>query len=218
MPLLFNITPDSHKASVMAALEKDIVETRQGHLNTGMHGNYYMALQLIAEQRNDLMTLMTTKETFPSYGYMLKNGATTIWEEWDGDNSQIHNTMISIGMWFIRGLGGIQADDLHPGFKHFIAAPGVESGLRRVHATHRSPYGLISSAWERNGATVVYDLQAPPNSTATVILPAVSLDSVSEGDGPVAAQPGITAIAFKDGRFTCTVASGNYRFKTQLPE
>lgn len=216
MPLLFNITPPSHRAKVLAALEKDIVETRQGHLNTGMHGNYYMALLLINERRNDLMTLMTTKDTFPSYGYMLKNGATTIWEEWDGDNSQIHNTMISIGMWFIKGLGGIQVDETNPAFKHFTAAPGIESGLGYVRATHLSPYGRISSSWKRSDATLIYDLEVPPNSTATVILPAISLESVCESDSPVATQAGISKVSFNEGLFTCTVESGHYQFTTKL--
>jgi len=120
--------------------------------------------------------------------------------------------MISIGMWFIRGLGGIQADDDHPGLKHFIAAPGIESGLKHVTAKHLSEYGWISSAWKREGNTVTYDLEVPPNSTATVILPAAALEAVAENDGPVAEQPGISHAACENGLFRCDVASGKYRF------
>jgi len=212
MPLLFNVTPESERAKVLAALEKDIVETRKGHLNTGMHGNYYMARLLIDERRNDLLTLIHTKEDFPSYGFMLKNGATTILEEWDGDNSQIHNTMISVGMWFIRGLGGIQADEAHPGFKHFTASPGVESGLGHVEATHLSEYGQIVSAWKKEGGVLTYDLTVPPNSTATVILPATALGAVMESGNPAAAQPGISNAACENGLFRCDVVSGMYKF------
>ena len=212
MPLLFNVTPESERAKVLAALEKDIVETRKGHLNTGMHGNYYMARLLIDERRNDLLTLIHTKEDFPSYGFMLKSGATTILEEWDGDNSQIHNTMISIGMWFIRGLGGIQADEANPGFKHFTASPGVESGLGRVEATHLSEYGQIESKWKKDGNTLTYELTVPPNSTATVILPAAALDAVQESGQPVAAQPGISNAACENNLFRCSVVSGTYKF------
>ncbi len=217
MPLLFNITPDTHRPKIFAALEKDIVETRKGHLNTGMHGNYYMARLLIGERRNDLMTLMHTQDTFPSYGNMLKNGATTILEEWDGDNSQIHNTMISIGMWFIRGLGGIQADEAYPGFKHFTASPGIESGLGSVAATHVSEYGSIVSAWKREGDALTYDLVVPPNSTATVILPAPALDTVEEGVGPAMNQSGISNTVCENGLFRCDVVSGTYQFKIPVP-
>lgn len=212
MPLLFQITPESSRAKVFEALEKDIVETHQGHLNTGMHGNYYMARLFIDEHRNDLLTMIHTKDTYPSYGYMIKNGATTIWEEWDGDNSQIHNTMISLGMWFIRGLAGIQVDEAQPGFKHFIAAPGIDSGLREVSATHESEYGLISSAWIHDAKGLQYNLDVPPNSTATVVLPAAQMASVEESAKPVAQQPGITNLSCEDGFFRCDVASGSYRF------
>lgn len=217
MPLLFNVTPEAERAKVLAALEKDIVETRKGHLNTGMHGNYYMARLLIDERRNDLLTLIHTQEDFPSYGFMLKNGATTILEEWDGDNSQIHNTMISIGMWFIRGLGGIQADESTPGFKHFTAAPGIESGLGHVTATHLSEYGQISSAWKRAGDRLTYELEVPPNSTATVILPATALEAVQESGQPAAAQPGLANAACENGLFRCDVVSGKYRFAVPDP-
>ncbi len=218
MPLLFDITPESHQKQVMAALEKDIVETRQGHLNTGMHGNYYMARHFIAERRNDLLTLIMTKRTYPSYGFMLDNGATTIWEEWDGDNSQIHNTMTSVGMWFIAGLGGIQVDEKHPGFKHFTAAPGVESGLNSVAATHRSPYGQIESAWQREGGKLLYKLTIPPNSAASIVLPAASLESVLEGGEAASGQVGLSNVAFDQGLFRCDAVSGTYRFAVQLPQ
>ncbi len=92
-----------------------------------MHGNYFMAKYLIQRRRNDLLALMHTKEDFPSFGYMIANGATTIWEEWDGDNSQIHNTMISVGLWFIEGLAGIRYDEQAPGFQHFTPRPASKA-------------------------------------------------------------------------------------------
>lgn len=213
MPLLFGITPPDKRAGVFSALEKDIVETRDGHLNTGMHGNYYMARLLLRERRNDLLTLMHTKETYPSYGFMLKNGATTIWEEWDGDNSQIHNTMISVGMWFIAGLGGIQLDEAHPGFKHFTLAPGLESGLSMVRAVHHSPYGQILSAWKKDETGLEYLAEVPPNSTASLVLPAASIDAVKESGLPLEESSGITNIRVQEGLLYCDLAAGNYHFQ-----
>ena len=116
-----------------------------------MHGNYFMTKYLIAHRRNDLLALMHTKQDFPSFGNMIRNGATTIWEEWDGDNSQIHNTMISVGLWFIEGLAGIRYDEKASGFKHFIAAPGVESGLKQVDASLMTGYGKISQCVAHRG-------------------------------------------------------------------
>ena len=217
LPLLFGITPQTARPQVMAALERDITVTRNGHLNTGMHGNYFMAKYLIAQRRNDLLTLMHSKEDFPSFGHMLRSGATTIWEEWDGDNSQIHNTMISVGLWFIEGLAGIRCDEKSPGFQHFLAAPGVESGLKRVDASLATGYGRIVSAWRIENNTLSWDLTVPPNTTATVILPAAEVSAVRERGQPVVSQPGVTHAAVAGGLFRCEVASGAYRFTSRLP-
>ncbi len=217
LPLLFGITPEGVAPKVMAALEHDITVTRNGHLNTGMHGNYFMTKYLIGERRNDLLALMYTKEDFPSFGHMIRNGATTIWEEWDGDNSQIHNTMISVGLWFIEGLGGIRYDEKAPGFKHFIAAPGVESGVRQVDASLMTGYGKIRSAWQVDGENLTWELAVPANTTATAILPAIEIGVVREGGQPVGTQAGISRPSVAEGLFRCDVASGTYRFTSRLP-
>ena len=217
LPLLFGITPKDLAPRVMAALEHDITVIRNGHLNTGMHGNYFMAKYLIDQRRNDLMTIMHAREDFPSFGHMIRNGATTIWEEWDGDNSQIHNTMISVGLWFIEGLAGIRYDEGMPGFNRFIAAPGIESGLKRVDASLTTGYGKIVSSWRVENNTLAWDLAVPPNTTATVILPAVGLDRVRESGRPVASQPGVDDPVVASGIFRCNVASGIYHFTCELP-
>ncbi len=182
-----------------------------------MHGNYFMAKHLIEQRRNDLLTLMHTKKDFPSFGHMIRNGATTIWEEWDGDNSQIHNTMISVGLWFIEGLAGIRCDEQFPGFKHFIAAPGVESELKRVDASLTTGYGRIIRAWRVEGDTLTWELTVPPNTTASVVIPATELGAVREGGLPVQAQPGISLPTIEKGLFRCDVSSGAYRFTSRIP-
>jgi len=217
MPLAFGITPSHVAPQVMAALERDITVTREGHLNTGMHGNYFMTKYLIHQRRNDLLSLMHCKEDFPSFGFMLRNGATTIWEEWDGDNSQIHNTMISVGLWFIEGLGGIRYDENAPGCRHFIAAPGVESGLHRVDVSLTTGYGKIASAWRVENNTLTWQLTVPPNTTATVILPCAGLDTVRESGQAAASRPGVAHPAVDKSLFRCDVASGVYHFASELP-
>lgn len=171
MPLLFNITPEPLRAQVLSNLAQDILVTHKGHLNSGMHGTYYMTKYLMQNGRNDLVYSMVSQDTYPSWGFMLKNGATTIWEEWDGDNSHIHNTLISIGMWFIQGLGGIRWDENEPGYKNIIINPGVVDGLDYVKSSQRSPYGQIVSNWARKGDQIEFDITVPANSRATIVLP-----------------------------------------------
>ncbi|NLE67442.1 MAG: hypothetical protein GX608_08490, partial [Lentisphaerae bacterium] len=216
MPLLFGITPPDDAPRVREALEHDIRVARNGHLNTGMHGSYFMAKYLIDRGRNDLLALMHTKEDFPSFGHMIRSGATTIWEEWDGDNSQIHNTLISVGLWFIEGLAGIRPDEREPGFRHFIAAPGVESGLKRVDAALATGHGRIGSAWHVSGDTFHWTLAVPPNTRATVLIPAADAGGVLESGQPAACQPGVSGAGFENGLFRAEVASGEYQFSSRM--
>ncbi|MCC6485856.1 MAG: family 78 glycoside hydrolase catalytic domain [Candidatus Hydrogenedentes bacterium] len=203
MPLLFKITPEDLRPTVMDALEHDIVVTRKGHLNSGMHGTYYLAKYLMLTGRNDLVYTMVSQDTFPSWGFMLKNGATTIWEEFNGDNSQIHNTLISIGMWFIQGLGGIRWDENEPGYKHVIIAPGVVEGLNYVKSSNRSPYGTIVSEWARKKNRIEFHIVVPANSHATVTLP-----SGDYGKG----LEDVRVVEQADKQVVCEVPAGEYRF------
>jgi alpha-L-rhamnosidase len=116
-----------------------------------------------------------------------------------------------------EGLAGIRCDEKAPGFQHFIAAPGVESGLKRVDASLTTGYGKIVSAWRVDGNTLTWDLAVPPNTTATVVIPAVGLGTVRESGRPVESQPGIAHPTVAKGLFRCDVASGAYRFTGQLP-
>jgi len=203
MPLLFNITPEDLRPQVMAALEHDILVTRNGHLNTGMHGTYYMAKYLMLRGRNDLVYSIVSQDTFPSWGFMLKNGATTIWEEFNGDNSQIHNTLISIGMWFIQGLGGIRWDEKEPGYKHVIIAPGLVDQLSFVKAANRSSYGTIVSEWTRKDDQLEFHMVVPPNSHATITLP--------PGDYGQGLND-VEVAEHSDKQVVCLAPAGEYRF------
>lgn len=116
-----------------------------------------------------------------------------------------------------RVVGDIRGDEQAPGFQHFIASPGVESGLKRVNASLTTGYGRIASAWRVEGDTLNWELTVPPNTTATVVIPATGLDAVRESGLPVAAQPGIARSTVENGLFRGDVASGAYRFTSRLP-
>ena len=117
-----------------------------GHIDAGMHGMYFLLKFLMEEDRNDLIYDMASKTDYPSWGYMLEQGATTIWENWSG-GSHIHDTLISIGSWFIQGIGGIRIDEKSPGFRHFLIKPAVVGDLTFARTRYRSPYGPIVSNW-----------------------------------------------------------------------
>jgi alpha-L-rhamnosidase len=124
-PLHVGLVPDGMREDLAKQLACLILEKNKGHLNTGMLGTYFMFEYLMETGRNDLIYNMVNQKTYPGWGYMIEQGATTIWEQWNGQNSQIHNCYLSVGKWFVQGLGGIRPDEGNPRFSHFYIDPGL---------------------------------------------------------------------------------------------
>jgi alpha-L-rhamnosidase len=182
-----------------------------------MQGTYYLLKLLINEGRNDLIYEMANQDTFPGWGYMLENGATTIWEQWDGEHSHIHNTLISIGAWFIQGLGGIQYDPDSPGFKHFFIRPGIVGDLTHVRSSYRSIHGMIESNWTRDGERLTLNVVIPPNTTATVTVPAARPGDVTVEDERAQRLTGaVSEMRHEDGRVSFLIGAGEYRITSHL--
>jgi len=205
-PLLTGIVPPELRKGVMERLEHTIRVRNGGHLDTGMHGTYFVMRYLMEADRNDLVFDMTTKRDYPGWGYMLANGATTSWEGWTGQ-SHIHDTLISIGAWFTEGLAGIRSDGKSPGFKHFIIKPAVVGDLTFAKAKYRSIHGEIASDWRIENGTFTLHVTVPPGTTATVVVP---------GEGPVHTQARRSpAVGGRGGR-RYEVAAGTHAFETSL--
>jgi alpha-L-rhamnosidase len=172
-PLLTGAVPAELRGRVAQTLEDTIRRRNGGHLDTGMHGTYFLLKYLMETGRNDLIYGMTNTEEYPGWGYMLANGATTSWEGWTGQ-SHIHDTLISIGAWFIEGVAGIRSDGVSPGFQHFVIAPAVGGGLTFAKARYHSIRGDIVSDWRIENGKFELQVTVPPGSTATVYLPGKS--------------------------------------------
>ncbi len=212
MPLLFGVAPDDLQAAVMNKLVEDIEVTRKGHLHAGIHGMYFMFKLFSRENREDLLYQMVNQTTFPGWGFMREQGATTIWEEWNGDNSQIHDTLLSVGSWFISGIGGIRPDDRQPGFQHFIIKAAVVGDLTWARTSYRSIQGPIRTAWEKKGNSFSLEVQVPVNTTATVYVPAQKESVLTESGRPAAESPGVAFVRWDQGFAIFRVGSGTYRF------
>lgn len=210
-PLLVDVMPEELRAKVMDNLEHAILVNRKGHLNSGMHGTYFMLKLLMQESRNDLIFEIANKKTYPGWGYMLEQGATTIWESWTG-GSHIHDTLISIGSWFIQGIGGIRIDESSPGFKHFFIKPQAVGDLTWAKTTYNSIYGKIVSDWYFKNNLMKLNVTIPANTTATVSVPAESEDSVTESGRPASTSTGVTFLRMEDGSAVFSVNSGSYSF------
>ena len=170
-PLLVGLPPEELRPYLERKLEETILENDKGHINAGISGHVLLLEQLTRARRSDLVFEMVSKTTYPSWGYMLENGATTIWEQWDGENSRCHSSFLGIGAWFIRGLAGIEPDPKKPGYKHFFIQPQVCGNVTSCQASYNSIRGPIESSWKIEDGAFELNVVIPPGTSATVILP-----------------------------------------------
>ncbi len=170
-PLLTGVAPESERAVLHANLLHCLNKKNRGHPDTGMLGTLFLIEYLSTTGRDDLILGLYQKTDYPGWGYMLAQGATTFWEQWNGYWSQIHSCFTSADNWLYHRLAGIRPDPDHPGFKNVIIQPAIVGDITWAKATHHGPYGLITSQWHREGDQVVLEATIPPNSTATIRLP-----------------------------------------------
>jgi alpha-L-rhamnosidase len=220
LPLAFGLVPEEMKAKIFAHLVDKIENETHGHIGTGLIGGQYLNRVLSDNGRADLACTIASQKDYPSWGYMVEQGATTIWELWNGNtadptmNSGNHVMLIGdLVVWLHEYLAGIAPDDAQPGFKHIIMRPTPVGELTLVKATHRSPYGLIASEWHRDGNTFDWQIEVPPNTTATVYVP--NLSHAGQARETRGAGKGAELVG-KDANATVyTVGSGQYHFISQ---
>jgi alpha-L-rhamnosidase len=151
------------------------VKADGGHLDVGVLGARAILSALSENGQAQAAYDLAVQDTYPSWGWWIVNGATTLYENWnikaERDISLNHMMFGEIGGWFFRGIGGILIDEKQPGFKNILLRPNFVQGLDHFEATHEGPYGQIVSAWKRSGKKVSYTVTIPANSTATLSLP-----------------------------------------------
>jgi len=216
LALLLGIVPQELRAGVAKNLEDTILVKDSGHFNSGMHGTYFLLKELMEDDRNDLIYQMVSKRDFPSWGYMLAQGATTSWESWFGE-SHIHDTLISVGAWFIEGIGGIRVDEKAPGFRHFFLKPALVGDLTFARTSYKSVHGMIVSNWRIENGTLHMEATVPPGTSATLYLPSSAPDAVTERGRPAAQARGVRSSGVEKGKAVFELASGTYQFVSKLP-
>jgi alpha-L-rhamnosidase len=170
LPLYFGITPGKDRAAVIQHLIKKI-GANDDHISTGVIGTQWLMRGLTEFHQADLAEKIATNKDYPGWGYMVKNGATTIWELWNGNtadpamNSQNHIMLLGdLLTWCFEDLAGIAPAG--PGFRTIRMNPVFPKRLDSVNASYDCPYGLIKSSWRRNGDTLSWDITIPPNTKA----------------------------------------------------
>jgi alpha-L-rhamnosidase len=216
LALRFDLLPPELRDAAGRRLAANVEQA--GHLTTGFVGNGLICPTLGEIGRSDLAWNLVLTNSYPSWLFSVKNGATTIWERWDGwtpehgfqdaaMNSFNHYSLGSVGAWLYSGSAGIKLDEAHPGYKHFLLQPQFTSRLSSVKASIDSPYGLIRSRWQIRGGQIEYEVTVPPNTTAELILPVPAQEVRQSG----------RQIQEKGGPVTrLSIAAGSYHFSLPL--
>jgi alpha-L-rhamnosidase len=228
LPLFLDMVPKDHRGQVAGNLDNDILYHHDTHLTTGFIGVRYL-MPLLTELGDSYLAYdLAVQTTYPSWGYMAANGATTLWELWQNKtgpsmNSHDHHMMGSVDAWFYESLGGINVDPDHPGYRHIRIEPQVVRDLTSVSATVGTVRGNVTSSWTHEPGVITLQVDVPVNSTATVSIPKdeeMTQITVHEGDRTVwekgqfvEGTPGVTAGKLVDGRAVLEVGSGHYAFR-----
>ena len=208
-PLAFGLVPQKYELAVFNTLVNHIIKNTKGHFDTGMMATPYVLEVLTKYGRADLAYTLMNQRDFPSFGYNIEHGATTLWETWDGKASHDHPMFGSVTAWFYQALGGINPDVSAPGFKHVIIKPSIIDELDSVSVNYHSVYGNIASSWSLEGDKLVMKVSVPANTRASVYVPAINSASVSTD------VQGIKPLGFDKSHTLFKVPSGNYVFTSK---
>ncbi len=223
MALKFDLLPEALRPLAAKYLEDDI-HGKGDHLSTGFVGVSYLLPTLTNAGKLDTAYTLLMQDSFPSWLFSVKHGATTIWERWDGwtpekgfqdpgMNSFNHYSLGSCGEWLFDAAAGIDLDPANVAFRHILLRPKVDGPLTWVKAHHDCLYGRIESDWTRENGSLTLNVTIPPNTTATVYMPAGNANQVMEGAGPAAKAVGVKFLRSEPGLAVYEVASGSYMFK-----
>ena len=212
---------DADKCKLAAKHLVEAVKRKNWHLSTGFVGLSYLLPSLSQTGNLDVAYRLLNNETYPSWGYSIKNGATTIWERWDGwtedkgfqdpgMNSFNHYAFGSVGRWMFGVVAGIDIES--PGYKRIIIHPQPGGGFSYAKASYESIHGMIESFWKKEGDVFTLNVTVPPNTKATVYVPAKSSGSVTESGLPAGTCEGVRFLRMEADRVVYEVGSGKYEF------
>lgn len=198
LALHFDLLPDAVRPLAVAELAADI-NRREMHLSTGFVGSPYLPHVLSSGGRADIAYALLNQTSWPSWLYAVTQGATTIWERWDGwteengfqipeMNSFNHYAYGAVGAWLYNTVAGIEPDAIQPGYKHVILRPQPGGGLTSACGKLKTPYGELISDWKYDNNTFVWTVVVPPNATAAVHLPELGAGTISLDGAPAEAR------------------------------
>lgn len=220
IPIALGLVDDPYKEDVLNSLIDDIIENNF-HTTSGDVGHRYVLQALAENNRSDIIFKMSQKTDYPSYGYQIGHGATTLTEAWDGPTvgkSQNHFMIGHIEEWFYNGLAGLHASyNLKEDIFNFVIKPFFEEALDFVQAETKFLNGKLKSEWTRLGNDQIkLAVEIPANSSATIYIPAASTKQITESNIPIENLEEINVTKFENGIAVIQLNSGQYSFVSKL--
>ncbi|MBL8765065.1 MAG: family 78 glycoside hydrolase catalytic domain [Phycisphaerae bacterium] len=236
LALNFDLLPEAARARAVTKLLAGL-DRYDGQMSTGFHSTHRMMIELTESGHADRAYALATSTRFPAWGYAVKNGATTIWERWDGYvreratpenpkaafqdpgmNSLNHWAFGAVGEWMFRTMLGINPDPESPGWGRIRLRPIPGGEIGWVRGEHRTIRGMVRSAWKVEGGVLTYECTVPPNVVAALELPAEDPAGVTESGRVLREAPGVEVLdgAGGAGSLRCRLSSGSFSFRVPL--
>ncbi len=219
LALSFGIPPKGIRSKVFDNLVYVTTHVYKSHTSTGLVGGQWIMRTLTDNGRPELALKIAENATYPSWGYMIENGATTIWELWNGNtadpamNSGNHVMLLGdLMVWLYQDLGGIKSDLSNPGYKEIIMKPYPVGNLRFAKARYLSKYGPIKSEWHLRGSKFSWEISIPANTTAIIYVPAENEGDVTESGREASTSEGVKFVKLENDRAIYKIGSGSYHF------
>ncbi|WP_243842820.1 family 78 glycoside hydrolase catalytic domain [Mumia sp. ZJ430] len=220
LTLMNDLEPADRRDAVVDQFVETL-ERRDYHLSTGFLGVDGLLPALTKAGRTDIAYRLLQNEDYPSWGYEIGKGATTIWERWNsinpdgtfndvGMNSFNHYAYGAVGEWMYRTMAGVSA--LEPGYRKVLVAPEPGDGIDHAAFSVQTRYGKVRSAWKKVAGGLDLEVSVPENATAEVRVPTESRWAVTEGGAAAESAEGVRFVRFEDGHAVYEVGSGDYAF------
>lgn len=221
LPLYFGMVPAGKKTQVIETIARKLKADNM-HISTGVIGTQWLMRGLTKFGLEPAAFALASNNTYPSWGYMVQQGATTIWELWNGNtanpqmNSQNHVMLLGdLLTWLYEDVAGIKNHESAVAFKTIRMKPSLYQQLPQVNASYQSPYGAILSDWKNNNETFSWKITVPANSSAFVYIPVKGKAEIIESGQPVETAAGLRFVQQEKGYAVYEVQSGQYFFESR---
>ena len=222
LPLYFDMVPTGKNQAVFESIYNKL-QANGMHISTGVIGTQWLMRGLTENNRADAAYSLASTTSYPGWGYMVTQGATTIWELWNGNtanpqmNSQNHVMLLGdLLIWMFENIGGIKCNDSLPAFKQIIMKPSFETNLSHADADYESAYGKISSHWAKQNNTLTWNIEIPANASAIIYVPSGSKSEIKESGKNAGETGGMQFLRWDNGVAVFKAGSGKYELVSAI--